>query len=244
MAKRQRTGTYRRVSSDAAWARLDELLAEGFSTYWIASAAGLVDNSIQTALQDEQATGSRRRFGAVIAAAIVNADMSTATIGRRSATGTRRRLQALAVNGWGLQHLADLTDVPMTTLHALRNGKIGQTRPAYWRAVRDIYDELGDDQGPNRQAADKASRLGWLPPFAWDEPDLDPEPPGLNDDAVDQVAVDRVMSGDFSLARTLRRPERHAVIVAWLEDGRSTRSLEKATGWNVVRDRHALGLTA
>lgn len=236
MEKRRRTGRYRRVSSDAAWQRVAELVADGFSPWWISTAAGLYSHTIQQALQDERTTGHRRRFGAVIAAALVSADMDTATEGTRDARGTRRRLQALAVHGWGLDTLVGMTGVPLATLQRLRAGASEAVHPPAWRAVRDVYEQIGDKRGTGVQAARQALARGWLPTFAWDDPDTDPDPQELDRDVeVDEVAVQRVLAGDGTVARGMSVAERQATVAAWTATGRSLSELERVTGWQAGR---------
>lgn len=241
--KRHRNGHLPRVPSESAWERVDELVAQGYEPAWIESAAGVSDKLIQHALETRRRTGHQQAFGRVNSHKLVTANMDTATAGRRSVTGTRRRLRALAVQGWTLDDLSGLSGVAATSLRAAQAGATGLVGAELWRAARDLYDTLSESSGGSALGRTRALNRGWLGPEWWDDPDTDPDPLARLDD-VDTVVVDRVLAGDYALARTLRRPERHAVIVAWLEDGRSTRSLEKATGWNVLRDRRVLGLTA
>lgn len=100
------------------------------------------------------------------------------------ATGTRRRIQALACLGWSFP--AQLALLGRST--NLRNGlrdilSGGKTTAPTAKAVRDLYDRLWDKPPQPVTAAQKitvtktrrlAERKGWAPPLAWDDID-DPE---------------------------------------------------------------------
>ena len=98
------------------------------------------------------------------------------------ATGTRRRLQALTVNGWSAARLA--TRLGMEPTHLRRiirgGGKNKNVSVATARAVRDLYDELWDQPPPEvthreKVAASKTRNraAGWVPAQAWDDDEID-----------------------------------------------------------------------
>ncbi len=80
-----------------------------------------------------------------------------------------------------------------------------------------------------RAQRNKARAAGWLPPLAWLDIDNPAETPDLSaiDDEVDEVVVDRLLGGDWSLRAT--RAERWEVIERW---SGSDNELERRTGWN------------
>lgn len=99
-----------------------------------------------------------------------------------AADGTRRRLQALAVGGWTLRTLADESGVPWGTLRDARDGDYQYVRARTAAAVRDAFERLWN-QDPYAVASDRksvtatrnrAARLGWAPPAAWDDDVDDP----------------------------------------------------------------------
>lgn len=109
-------------------------------------------------------------------------------------TGTRRRVQALAARGWPLAWLERRLGLARKALSAvLRRRDRVTARTA--RAVRDLYDELWDQEPPTGDRWQKtavatmrryAADQGWVPPLAWDDdaiddPDAGPDPDALGD---------------------------------------------------------------
>ena len=163
VAKLKRCGFLERTPSAAAWERLDEWVAAGFSSTWIASAADIPVRGIQTAIEEHRTTGYRRDFGHERAHAIVTTDITTATTGLRDTTGTLRRLRALAVNGWTCEMLGQLCGVSFVTLASCRRGQSKKIRAHLWHAIRDLYDGLENMPGVSREATRRALQLGWCP---------------------------------------------------------------------------------
>jgi hypothetical protein len=90
------------------------------------------------------------------------------------ATGTRRRVQALACLGWSASEVARRIGVAPTNFHRTLRKQRVHARTA--RAVRDLYDQLCMTPSPTPTAASTAQRAranGWIPPLGWDEGDID-----------------------------------------------------------------------
>lgn len=154
-----------------------------------------------------------------------------------SSRGARRRVQALACVGWSAYDVAAY------------QGKAGEwTRQVLMRdtifrstheAIVGVYEALsmrkptGNPQIVAR-TKNRAARLGWLPPLAWDDIDNDPEPPSSEPVEVDEVLVERILCGE-RLAAT--QEEKAEVVRLWLASGRPLKQLEKQTGWNGNRER-------
>lgn len=140
----------------------------------------------------------------------VQFDPSEVAAGRRvDATGTRRRLQALATLGWSVPPLAVHSGLTARTLRrALTNGAVtAQTA----RAVAALYDQLQTTSAPRRTPQERAAAkkaiarargADWLPPGGWD--DIDNEVTDEEDDSaappaeasdLDEVAIERAMEG-------------------------------------------------
>jgi hypothetical protein len=84
------------------------------------------------------------------------------------ATGSRRRLQALAVNGYSTRYLAArLGHKHAATVQDIASGKTPTVRYRTMDAIRDLYEELWDRPGGNARSASIARAKGWLPPLAW-----------------------------------------------------------------------------
>ena len=96
------------------------------------------------------------------------------------ATGTKRRLRALARIGWSFVHVAAELGVSRAAVQQyLANGQVYQTTAA---RIADLYDRWWDQPGPSVRAACRAERRGWPPPLAWDDDEIDdpaatPAPP-------------------------------------------------------------------
>ena len=85
------------------------------------------------------------------------------------ATGTRRRVQALAWMGWSRAEVARRAGVNPRTLRAQMS--LGRVSTRLAERIRVIYAELSWTRGPSAPAAAKARSLGLAPPAAWDDID-------------------------------------------------------------------------
>lgn len=155
------TAAHRRV---AAW------LAAGYEPAWIASACGIPVRCIQD-IATRRRRGQTLRLGRRRTAAILAADITTGAAARGPATGSTRRVQALAALGWTIAHIADAAGVsPMTVSYLQRD----RHRLIGWRHARSIaaaYTRLCMTPGPSQVTRDRAAAAGWAPPLAWDDID-------------------------------------------------------------------------
>jgi hypothetical protein len=87
------------------------------------------------------------------------------------ATGTRRRMQALAWMGWSTVNLSHRVGLRPATLHTLTYRGTVSTRTA--RRVAHVYQQLSHLTGPSQQSATKARKAGHAPPMAWDDNTID-----------------------------------------------------------------------
>ncbi len=113
------------------------------------------------------------------------------------ATGTRRRLQALAAVGWSLAEQSRRLGWHESTAHRVASRQWVWVETA--EKVRGLYDELAMTPGTNRRARNDAARKGWPPPLAWsdeeiDDPDATPAVP-VDDGGLDELAVEHVIDG-------------------------------------------------
>lgn len=113
------------------------------------------------------------------------------------ATGTRRRIQALAAIGWSLAAQSQRLGWKPSTAHAVSSRS--WVWPQTAEKVRGLYDELSMVPGPNNRARGEAARKGWLPPLAFDDESIDDPDyvPTLGDDTdtVDELAIEAVLDG-------------------------------------------------
>jgi len=95
------------------------------------------------------------------------------------ATGTMRRLQALAVMGWSTQAIAERIGSHYRPLQKIRGGERRSVRTSTALRVATVFEALcmtyrrGHDGNITIHAA---RRHGWLPPLAWDDIDRDKQP--------------------------------------------------------------------
>jgi hypothetical protein len=106
-------------------------------------------------------------------------------------------------------------------------------------AIAAVYDDLSTRTPQGRpqilaRTRNRARRLGYLPPAAWDDIDLDPEPPTAEPVDVDEVVVERILDGERLEAT---QEEKAEVVRRWLAAGRPLAHLEAQTGWNGNRER-------
>lgn len=171
------------VDAGPAVTHLRELAAAGLGWKRAARAAG-VPLSTARRLTQVPADGPAPRARAATVAALLSVPTPTLdTLGGATlveATGTRRRLQALLALGWSVRRLSVDHDLNRQALdRALTNATV-TVRTA--RAVRDVYDQIGDrtppqgtpaDRGAAARARARAAQCGWPVPAAWDDATLD-----------------------------------------------------------------------
>lgn len=162
--------------------------------------------------------------------------------GRVSASGTRRRLQALAAVGWSSTELAKLLGKDPRVVARTQYAETVTGRTA--RTVRDLYERLWDQAPPESTATEKmsasrartrAQRRGWVPPLAWDDETIDDPAarPNTLDDRdwdealIDEVAVELALTGERV---NLSDAEFAEVVRIGTERGMSAAELAEATG--------------
>lgn len=113
--------------------------------------------------------------------------------GYLDATGTRRRLQALAVEGWTIARLVDLTGLSERSLRYALNART-RVQATTARAVSKVYDRIAGLPGGAKAVTTRAVRRGWLDSYHWpdhliDDPD---GKPWFGDDAADIDRAERL----------------------------------------------------
>lgn len=132
------------------------------------------------------------------------------------AVGTTRRLQALVAIGYCWTHLANRLGVSTKCVRIWGlHPEARVTRGTHHR-VRALFTALSDSPGPSRYARTVAARYGFAVPAAWDDgaiddPNWTPAPLDSPDTIVDEVAIDRALSGER--IRLNRLEQHHAVHV-------------------------------
>ena len=252
------------VDARPATEHLRALSAAGMGYKRVAAAAGLDASHVYPLLwgRPDRNGGTRRTRArratveAILAVPMPTLDDLGATV-IVDGTGTRRRLQALVTLGWTVQRLADHHGSDRQALDAALQQRPVQAKTA--RAVRALYDELWDtpptaaNGGQARGitlAKRRAAEQSWAPPLAWDDDTID-DPDALpaaagehDDDGVDEVAIERAMTGErVQLSRSERWVAVQRLVAQGLSDAVIAKRLRCAER-TVVRDRQELGLAS
>lgn len=172
------------VDAGPAREHLRALAAAGIGWKRAAELAGVSNGAVTKILYGTPGGQPSRRVRPETEAAILAVRPSPAVMAataRTDATGTRRRLQALAACGWPPGRLAGLLGVSPGNLSTLMRRE--RVTAATALAVAALFGELWDVPPPEgtpqeRAAASRARRRamrqGWVPPLAWDDID-DPD---------------------------------------------------------------------
>jgi hypothetical protein len=158
------------VDADPLRDHVAALMAAGMSFKAIALAAGWSSrNSLAESIMHKRV--QRRTLARVLA---VRLDSDNRRDAYTDATGSRRRLQALAVNGWPSRSLAtQLGHKHPATIQDIAKGKTLTIRLRTKDAIVALFDELWDQPGPAPRTAAIAKERGWLPALAWDDDMID-----------------------------------------------------------------------
>jgi hypothetical protein len=158
--------------------------------------------------------------------------------------GSQRRSQALERLGWSMRYQSmTVGRSPRWVENALYLNTSGRIHIRNHELFAALYDEHSMRLPPQTRSAravvNRAQRLGYIPPLAWDDgriddPDYQPHA-GSNRrhrDDVDDAVVLRVLSGERLDTTTAERAE---IVRRWLASGRSERQLCQITGWRMGR---------
>ncbi|MFD1277378.1 hypothetical protein ACFQ51_52430 [Streptomyces kaempferi] len=105
---------------------------------------------------------------------------------RLDATGTIRRLHALAVLGHNWTVVGAHTGMTPDRLGVIARGKVSVVRPEEAQKVAAAYRDLSTTPGVMKQIATGARNKGWHGPLAWDaidDPNCQPEAAASYEDA-------------------------------------------------------------
>lgn len=149
---------------------VDALTAAGMSQWDITIAAGWKSrNALADAYRRAKVTP--KTMARVLA---VSAPPATRRNGYVDATGSCRRLQALAVMGWPSRAIAErLGNLDPQTYQFIAAGRNRTCRRRTAEAIAELYDELWDQRGPSQRTSTWAQSRGWVPPMAWDDDTID-----------------------------------------------------------------------
>lgn len=149
-----------------------------------------------------------------------------------SKLGAVRRIQALMAIGWPRRELAREAGYQGDAFALLLNGKRTHITIATHQRVVDLFERLSMTPGPSSSTRIRATKKGWPPPLAWDDPDDPGETPDLvpthrPKTDVDEAVVLRVMAGE---RLPMTRAERVEVVARLRARGWSLNEIEMRTG--------------
>lgn len=170
---RQAEGTWRPFAPvEEALDLVRQLRTAGLSSASIAHASGLPSGLVTRLVWDSALRPKRVRTATITA---LHRALRTPNIPDGAlvdATGTRRRIEALAVQGWSIAWVAQRLGCTTTHIAAMRRRARVTKRNA--DRISALYDEVSMRVGPSRaQHRRRAVRLGWAPPLAWDDDTID-----------------------------------------------------------------------
>lgn len=240
--RRHQMGGSTTVSADESREILIELTGR-MSHSAIARAIGTSHNYITKIIAGDIKRVSPKRAAQIEAA---RAHRPTDS-GHVSPLGARRRLQALHALGYSWSRISqEIGGYSLGGIKRLVAGDSPAIEAQHDQLVRALYDRLSmklpvaanpHEASGIARARNTAKRNGWPPPLAWDDPDDPTEQPTTvaGRRGVDDAVVERILSGDFTLAATATPDERRVIVARWRADGRAVNELERATGWQPQR---------
>jgi DNA-binding CsgD family transcriptional regulator len=151
---------------DAAQTRhhIERLRAAGWTQAQIARAANLAYRTVGGVTAGANAI-SKRTALAILSIPIGPAPSDTRDV---DATGTIRRLRALAAIGWPIAHVADRLGMYPTAVSNIARGRLDHVRATTAELVAREYRALCRTPGPSQRVRTEARAKGWHSPAAWD----------------------------------------------------------------------------
>ncbi len=177
-------GISRRIDATQTRTHIDRLTANGWTQDQIATAAGLHQTTVSIVASARHPQVARRTATAILS---IRLDQTPPIPrGLTDATGTCRRLQALATLGYPLPEIARRTGISSGSLYQTLDGRWTNVRTTTAGNVARVYRQLSQHPAPPSRTAEQARNLaagqGWHGPFAWadiDDPNCQPEPATL-----------------------------------------------------------------
>ena len=163
-----------RVPAGPVRAHVEALRAAGVGSRRIEELSGVSRSVIQALLNGRKIYGNQpsKTISAANAQRLLAVQVQPALGCRVPVLGTARRLQALVAIGYTQSDLAARLGVtPANSTELFRAGRSVLASTAARAAA--LFDELAMTPGPSRTARNRARKLGWAPPPAWDDDTID-----------------------------------------------------------------------
>jgi transcriptional regulator with XRE-family HTH domain len=213
-------GLYRLTPAGPARAHVQTLLDGGWSQRAIADCAGVSNSTVHALVSDVTRLEQLKKPTAAALLAVTEAMLVARSnpLGFVLRVGAKRRVQALLAIG---HRHADITDVIRSNSDVRVPSQLILSQRGEWitRATHDAiaaaYDVLSMRPGCSTRSKSRAEKHGFVPPLAWDDETIDnplAQPFDSDDDeatdALDEIAVERMMAGTLRLEPYSRSPER------------------------------------
>ena len=165
--RRRLRGVSGHVPGALVAAHVRQVLDSGRTRLDIAAESGVSDRAIRYILGGQQ-TVQRPKAAALLAVQPLD------EAARIDATGTIRRIQALAAVGWPIAWTAEQSSHSQGYLFAILAGEVPAVPSATARRIAALYRSHGNRSGPNEHTRSIARRNGWSSQAAWDDNIDDP----------------------------------------------------------------------
>lgn len=170
-------GEYRLRDAAPVRAHIETLMANNWWPAEIARTAGISSSDIRNILDGQQQV-SKRIAEPILAVPVIRL-LRNDRGDRVDATGSTRRLQALAWLGHPYGDISELADVTSDRLRFIGSGNTNIVRPEEARKIAAAYRALSVKPGRLKQIATVARTKGWHGPAAWDDIDNPDEQPDV-----------------------------------------------------------------
>lgn len=150
---------------------LDKLTSAGMTPKAISEASGVKNSTLKGPLYKDRGWVAGWVAEKILAVPVPTIPVSLPPNDYvTDATGTVRRIRALARIGWTYTHIADAARTSRRIEHYAGQKWVTHEVAA---AIDRAYDLLSMTPGPSFRTANRAAKAGWLPPLAWDDASLD-----------------------------------------------------------------------
>lgn len=174
-----------RVSCSEVTPYVVKLVNAGMSVVDISDRSGVSPTQVRLIFRSKLERVHRVTAEAILGIPFPEGGRFPDTDGLTDATGARRRLQALTVQGFSVALMAEEGDMQTRTISAIRSGLREQVRVSRLRAIVVMHDalydadpqEMGLAPSASTRARQWAAEQGWWPTEAWadiDDPDCKP----------------------------------------------------------------------
>jgi transcriptional regulator with XRE-family HTH domain len=219
---RRAYGIPARANGPRIAAHLNTLLDSGWTRLQIAATSGVSDRGIRNIL------GGQREVQLSTATALLTVQPLPATP-RVNATGSKRRIQALAYAGWPIKDTARAVGCSPDYLFEILNGSVTNMLREVAEAITAYHRTLDGRPGPSNYTRAAARRNQWAPAAAWDDiddpnatPHTGPEPELGRDELaalrkadVEHLAAYGIDEDEIAERVGLAKSTVHALVEEW-----------------------------